>query len=131
MRSTTQSAQRRASLAVYARRRLTKYQHGDLAVRQDLLCLAAKKERLHAPPSVGSHQDQVATFCLRRRDNRLVGLVTGLSHGLTGHIRRLGSLHNDREESICVGFAVLFEIYEILPPRFDHTLRAVNNHLKL
>ena len=51
---------------------LTKHQHRDLAVRQDLLRHAAKKERLDAVPAVRCHHYQVATLFLRRRDNRLV-----------------------------------------------------------
>ena len=58
---------------------------------QNLLRLAAKKERLDAAPAVRSHDDQVATPFLRRRDAHLwVALHAQCAGRSTSHCTSMG-----------------------------------------
>jgi len=66
-------------------------------MRQHLLSLAAEKQPLHPPPSVGSHDDEIALPFLSSRDDGFIGLVAFFLGGFARYARLFGRLL-DREE---------------------------------
>jgi hypothetical protein len=64
---------------------------------QHFLSLAAEQQALHAPPSVGSHDDEIAFFFFGGLDYGFVGLIAGFLSGFARYPRFFGRLF-DREE---------------------------------